>query len=229
MMEKVKGYFSDWTPFEKCWQIFVIAVTVVTWYLNHDNLYMLIMSLVGCCGVIIGAKGKVEVLWLGTITSLMYAWLCFGLKLYGEVMYNILYSIPMNMLCIYNWKKNMQNGKVQFRTMSPRLIGLSVGATAIGVAGYMQFLKYIGGNWAFMDSLTTVVSVIGSLLYLMRYAEQWLMWVFINILQVIMWIVVVASGEQGSLLVILMKSISVINSTYAYFCWRKMAKESGGR
>lgn len=44
-----------------------------------------------------------------------------------------------------------------------------------------------------MDSLTTVVSVIASMLYLLRYSEQWLMWVIVNVLSIAMWVMVLMS------------------------------------
>ncbi len=225
-MEKIKNYFSDWTPFEKFWQVFVIVAAVVAWAINRDNAYMLVMTLTATLATIPGAKGKLSAIWLMTVNALMYAYMCFGIKLYGEVMYNLLYSVPMNLLCIYTWKKNtQQDGNVKFRVMSGKLMLVSAGVTALGVLGYMQVLKFLGGNLAFMDSLTTVASVVGSLLFVLRYAEQWLLWVFINVLQVAMWVMVFASGTSSALLLIIMKSISVVNSLYAYHCWKKNAQE----
>ena len=98
--------------------------------------------------------------------------------------------------------------------------------TIAGVLGYMQILKWMGGNLPFMDSLTTVVSVVASFLYLLRFSEQWAMWAIVNALSIVMWIMVFMQGDSSALLIIIMKSINFMNSTYGFLNWRKIAKEN---
>ena len=102
----------------------------------------------------------------------------------------------------------------------------TVTITILGVFVYEQVLKVLGGNFAFMDSLTTVVSVIASMLYLLRYSEQWLMWVIVNALSIIMWIMVFMSGDPSALLIIIMKCVNLCNASYGYWNWRKIAKKN---
>ena len=98
-------------------------------------------------------------------------------------MYNILYSIPISAIAIYTWKKNMtQSGEVKFRSMTPKMMMIATAITAVGVWAYMLLLQSMGGNLPFMDSLTTVVAVVASMLYLLRFSEQWAMWAIVNIL-----------------------------------------------
>ena len=78
----------------------------------------------------------------------------------------------------------------------------------------------------FMDSLTTVVSVVASFLYLLRFSEQWAMWAIVNALSIVMWIMVFMQGDSSALLIIIMKTINFINSTYGFLNWRKIAKET---
>lgn len=142
-------------------------------------------------------------------------------------MYNILYSIPVSASAIFLWKKHTaDDGEIKFRTMSLKLGILIAAATAVSVFVYSEILKAMGGNYAFMDSLTTVVSVIASMLYLLRYSEQWLMWVIVNALSIVMWIMVFASGDQSALMVIVMKTVNLLNSLYGYINWRKIAKKT---
>ena len=147
--------------------------------------------------------------------------------LYGEVMYNLIYSIPVSAIAIFTWKKNMtKGGEVKFRTMTPKIMVTTAVVTLVGVLGYMQILKWMGGNLPFMDSLTTVVSVVASFLYLLRFSEQWAMWAIVNALSIVMWIMVFMQGDSSALLIIIMKSINFINSTYGFLNWRKIAKEN---
>ena len=190
---------------------------------------MLVLSLTGSLNLVLGAKGKVAGLYFAIINSAMYAYQCLGIPLYGEVMYNVLYSIPVSATAIYLWKKNAtSDGEVRFRTMTLKLVAGVAIATAVGVWGYSELLKYMGGSFAFMDSLTTVVSVIASMLYLLRYSEQWLMWVIVNALSIIMWIMVFVSGDTTALLIIVMKTVNLLNSLYGYMNWRENIAENSG-
>lgn len=99
-----------------------------------------------------------------------------------------------------------------------------IALTVIGTFGYAELLTWMGGNFALMDSLTTVVSVIASMLYLLRYSEQWLMWVIVNALSIAMWIMVLMSGDQSAILIIIMKCVNLCNATYGYWNWKRIAK-----
>ena len=115
---------------------------------------------------------------------------------------------------------------MKFRTMTSKFLMGTAVLTIAGVFVYAQILKLMGGGFAFMDSLTTVVSVIASMLYLLRYSEQWLMWIIVNALSIVMWIMVFVSGDHSALLVIIMKCVNLCNSSYGYWNWRKIAKKN---
>lgn len=224
-MNMLKKFFKDWSLFEKLWLLFVIAVQVVAWILNKDTIFMLILTLTGSLNLVLGAKGKVAGLYFAIINSILYAWSCMKIPLYGEVMYNVLYSIPVSATAIFMWRKNKtSDGEVKFRTMSLKLGAIIVLATIAGTFGYAEILKLMGGNFAFMDSLTTVVAVVASMLYLLRFSEQWLMWVLVNALSIIMWIMVFASGDKTVFMIIILKSINLLNSLYGYINWKRISK-----
>ncbi|MEI0592681.1 nicotinamide riboside transporter PnuC [Brachyspira pilosicoli] len=224
-MNMLKKFFKDWSLFEKLWLLFVITVQVVAWILNKDTIFMLILTLTGSLNLVLGAKGKIAGLYFAIINSVLYAWSCMKIPLYGEVMYNVLYSIPVSATVIFMWKKNKtSDGEVKFRTMSLKLGAIIVLATIAGTFGYAEILKLMGGNFAFMDSLTTVVAVVASMLYLLRFSEQWLMWVLVNALSIIMWVMVFASGDKTVFMIIILKSINLLNSLYGYINWKRISK-----
>nr|WP_288697479.1 nicotinamide riboside transporter PnuC [uncultured Dorea sp.] len=198
-MNKIKEFFTDWSWKEKAWLAFVLIVQTVAWAIQKESLFMLVMTLTSSLNLVLGAKGKVAGLYFAIINSALYAINCMGIPLYGEVMYNLIYSIPVSAIAIFTWKKNMtKGGEVKFRTMTPKIMLTTVAVTIIGVLGYMQILKWMGGNLPFMDSLTTVVSVVASFLYLLRFSEQWAMWAIVNALSIVMWIMVFMQGDSSA-------------------------------
>lgn len=221
-MNKLKNYFHDWSKYEIIWLIFLCSFMTFTWYVNGDTPFMLILTLTGSLNLVFGAKGKIAGLYFAIINSALYSIQCLGIPLYGEVMYNILFSIPVSLSAIYLWNKHKSNdGNVKFRTMSNIQIIGTIALVIVCVFGYSKMLTSMGGSLPLMDSLTTVVSVIASLLYVARFSEQWMMWVVVNILDTIMWIQVYLSGDPTALLIIVMNIVNMINSLYGYINWRK--------
>lgn len=224
-MNKIKEFFSDWSWGEKLWLAFVLIFQTVAWALNKESVFMLIMTLTSSLNLVLAAKGKVAGLYFAIINSAMYAYSCLSIPLYGEIMYNVIYSIPVSISAIILWKKNTSSdGEVKFRTMTRKFLINTVIITLVAIFIYSEILKWMGGNFTFMDSLTTVVSVIASMLYLLRYSEQWLMWVIVNALSIVMWIMVFISGDQSAILIIIMKVVNLCNSLYGYYNWRRIAR-----
>lgn len=226
-MNKIQKFFEDWSWKEKTWLIFVLAVQTIAWIIQKESVFMLAMTLSSSLNLVLGAKGKIAGLYFAILNSLLYAIYCFSVPLYGEIMYNLIYSIPVSIIAIVTWKKNMsKGGEVKFRTMTPKQIVITAAVTVIGIFIYMKILAWMGGSLPFMDSLTTVVSVVASFLYLMRYSEQWAMWAIVNVMSVVMWIMVWAGGDSSAILTVIMKSINLCNALYGFWNWRKIARKT---
>ena len=223
-MNRIKAFFKDWSTLEKAWLAFVLVFQTVAWAIQREDLFMLVLTLSSSLNLVLGAKGKIAGLYFAILNSLLNAINCFSIPLYGEIMYNLLYSIPVSATAIILWRKNQsQTGEVKFRTMTTLFALGTIGATGMGTLAYARILAWMGGNFAWMDSLTTVVSVIASMLYLLRYSEQWLMWVIVNALSIVMWILVFLSGNTSAVLIIIMKSVNLCNAVYGYWNWKKIA------
>lgn len=224
-MGKIKSYFSDWTMFEKCWLVLTAVLIVSLSLIWGDSPIALFSSLAGVISVVLCAKGKIENYAFGLFQAITYAIICFQAHIYGEVMYNIL-MVPMIIIGIITWKKNMQddNAEVKARNLTLKgLIILIVGSVA-AIAGYSMVLNMLGGHFALVDAASTTLSIIATILMLARYSEQWLVWIFVNVLSVALWIMAFAKGDSAAITLIVMWSAYLINSTYGYINWRKMAK-----
>ena len=152
-MNKIKNFFADWSWKEKAWLAFVLIVQTVAWGIQKESAFMLIMTLTSSLNLVLGAKGKVAGLYFAIINSALYAINCMGIPLYGEVMYNLIYSIPVSAIAIFTWKKNMtKGGEVKFRTMTPKIMVTTAVVTLVGVLGYMQILKWISSIHGFSDN-----------------------------------------------------------------------------
>lgn len=223
-MSKVKKFFADWTMFEKSWLILSSVLVVVLSLMWGDSMLAIFSSLTGIISVVLCAKGKIENYFFGFLNAITYAYLCYQAHIFGETMYNIL-MIPMIIIGVVSWKKNMEadDSEVKARNLTPLGWVILVVGSIAAVAAYGFILKLIGGEFALVDATSTVFSVIATILMLARYSEQWIMWVVVNAVSVVLWAMAFASGEGSGITYLVMWIAYLFNSIYGYINWRKMA------
>lgn len=225
-MTKIKKYFSDWTPFEIILLITATITMITLSIIGKDTVTALICGICGVISVVLCAKGKLENYFFGLIQAIIYVYICYKAHIFGEVMYNVL-MVPAIIFGFFNWKKNMnsEQKEVQARNLTLRgWIILILGSVA-AIFAYSMLLKYLGGNYTLVDSITTVFSVIATILMLARYSEQWLMWLTVGTFSIVLWSMALVKGDNGAITMLVMRAAYFINAVYGYINWRKMAKK----
>ncbi|TCS94871.1 nicotinamide riboside transporter PnuC [Hazenella coriacea] len=219
---------KEWSLFEISWLLTFTIVNIYLFFAFDDTLIGLVASLTGMLCVVLVAKGKISNYFFGAINTALYAYLSYKQQLFGEVMLNGLFYFPIQFIGFYLWskKKTKTNGAITIEvkrlTKNGWLITISIAVTAI--ISYALLLKYLGGKQVWLDSSTNVLSIIAQILMLKRFAEQWVIWIVINMLSITMWsIAFMTSGE--SITVLVMWSAYLVNSIYGYINWSKLAKE----
>ena len=68
-------------------------------------------------------------------------------------------------------------------------------------------------------AMENIVAVVAIYIAIKRYAEQWILWIIVNIVTVIMWAYAFLNGT-GHIAILIMSIIYLINSTIMYFKWK---------
>lgn len=228
---KAFGKLSEWTLFERIWLLTFTVINISLFFVWQDTILGLISSLSGMLCVVLVAKGKISNYAFGVIQTTTYGYIAYTYGLYGESMLNLLFYFPVQFVGIYMWRKNKVNKEnsvqgedvaVQFLTKKTALIVSIV--CVLSIILYALFLKFIGGTSVGLDSATNVLSIAAQLLMLKRYAEQWIMWIVINLLSIIMWAVTLIAQGGNDWSMVVMWTAFLFNSIYGYINWKKMGK-----
>lgn len=228
-MGKVKNFLKNemkgWKEFDVFWLFTATAVILGLSIYWKDNIVGIISALTGVWCVIFTGKGKRSSFIFGTINVLFYAYVSLQAKYYGEVMLNILYYLPMNFVGWYMWSKHMndENGEVKKARLSPKKGMFIYSLTAIAIVIYGFVLKLLGGNLPFIDSMSTVVSVTAQILSVRRLTEQWVLWIIVNVVSVVMWGVNFAQGGEN-IATLAMWSIYLFNAILMFIRWNREAR-----
>ena len=225
-MERIKEMFNDWSLYEKVWLILFTIITLGLSLYWKDSAIGLVASLTGIWCVLLVAKGKISNYYFGIINAIAYGYVAYGQNYFGEVMLNIGYFLPMQFLGIYLWNKHKDSkDEVVVKSMSNRDRAIWLATSFISIIVYGFVLKGLGGNLPFIDSISTVLSVIAMILMAKRYLEQWALWIIIDIASIVLWFT--ALGNDGDISVLIMWISFLINAVYGMFNWIKLSKQQG--
>lgn len=229
----MKKFFADWTKFEKGLLIVATALMIVLSFIWKDTPIGTLSAVTGVISVVLCAKGRVSNYVFGMVYVTAYAYVAFQNKLYGEVMMNLLYYVPMNVIGFITWTKlakkkaeSAQTGDVskdvETRHMSSKQRWMTFVIAVVVILAYWQLLKFMGGNLALIDSCSTIVSIIAMYLQVMRYTESWIMWIFTNLISIVLWLTTMLTQDSNNITMLLMWSAYLVNSTYGYINWKKL-------
>lgn len=205
-------------------QVVVLAGQFVAAPQSLGDGWVWLSSLGGVCGVICAvevAKGKLSSYFWGTIQVLSYLALSVHHVLYGEVLLNLFFLTTQG-IGFWTWQRHMQADAAAPVVFARRLklwqwglapVGVGVIWLALGAA-----LQLVGSHQPFMDSLTTTFSLSANVLFVCRMSEQWVFWIIVDVLEVILW---VRAGDPGQ---IALWSCRLLNAVYGYANWRRLAK-----
>ncbi len=223
---QVNKSWGGWNLFELSWLVLFTAIAVGFTVISKDSVFGFTVFVTGVLCVVLAAKGNLMNYVFGMYNTVGYAYLAYVNGLFGEVMLNLLFFVPMNVVGFYMWKNNSNHGKLSMRQLELKGL-LLVGAVCIAGCLLLGFgLSFIPGqNSPYIDAITTVLSVAATLLMVRRFKEQWLVYIVLNMFTVLLWVIRMLEGSGEGLLMIVMWSAYLVNAVYGYYNWNKGARE----
>ena len=230
-MDTIKKYIKSeligWKVFDIIWLFVATSVILGLSIYWKDTWMSLLAAITGVWCVILTGKGKRSSFIFGFVNVIFYAIVAFQAKYYGEVMLNVIYYFPMNFVGWFAWKKHMNDatGEVVKERLTAEKSVIVYSLTAAAIFGYGLILKALGGNLPYIDSMSTVISVVAQILSIKRLMEQWVLWIVVDIVTVIMWAVHFAQGGE-SIATLAMWSVYLVNAFIMFIRWYKEAKKN---
>ena len=225
--EMIRNELKGWKVWEISWLL--IACTIITGLSIYwgDTLMGIISSTTGVACVICTGKGKLSAYIFGLINCVLYAIISYQAKLYGETMLNAIYYVPMQFYGFYIWNKNMntETNEVKKIHMSNKGRIIALLSIVLGTIIYGFVLKALGDAMPFVDAFTTVSSVIAMIVSIKMFAEQWWIWIAVDVFSVYMWAITFLNGND-SFATLLMWIVYLGNAVVMCVKWEKEARKN---
>ena len=219
--------FKEWTWFERIW-LLLFSIVNVFLYLKWDSgLIGLISAMSGMLCVVLVAKGKISNFVFGIVNTATYAYISYGYGLYGESMLNALFYLPTQFIGLWMWQRHRSVNKVrdediEIKRLSVKGWAVVIASVVVGAYAYMHVLMALDAQQVRIDSVAVVMSVVAQILLTLRYAEQWVLWILVNLLSIVLWVVTLSQSGGSDYTMPVMWTAFLINSIYGWINWLKL-------
>ena len=219
--------FYGWSKLEYLW-LFVCSVTIAaTSVIMGATLVEFVSSVTGIIGAILVAKGKLSSYYWGFVATALYAYISFTYKMYGEtIMYTVLFT-PLQLIGGILWSQKLklsedgQKADVVKKWLTPQQRLIVTVGTLIVIAAYAYGVSLLKGYSPGLDSATAILSVLATVLMVLRYSEQWLVWILVNTVAIIMWVQATIHHQGAGAAILAMWVTFWLNSLYGWYKWKK--------
>lgn len=218
---------NTWKKSEKFILFLILNVIVVHAVVRQDSIVALVSALCGITYTFLAGKGLPICYLFGVTGSGFYSYLAFQNTLWANLFLYACYYIPMQIIGYYRWNKNLQNNKKEIVKIVLPKKEMFYLVTILSLLSFVVYycLIYLKDANPILDSITAVFSIGGMYLTVRRAIEQWIFWMVVNTLSLIMWITVAISGARVYS-TIAMWTIYLFLAVYFYIVWKKEIKNN---
>lgn len=223
--------FTNWKQFEVKYVSLLILLQVVVYAISPDSPIGMISGIGGVLCLVYGMKGRKISFVFGFIQCVSMTYIAWISHAYGSFAMDIVYVISQP-IGWYLWGQQEATRSFKKGTRKKVFTGAIV-AWLIGWA----ILAYVGGQLPYFDSINFVVSFIAQILYILKYNENWSLWIFVNIANFLYWSILSVQMVMGdntvgtlgaNLSQVALQAALLFNAVYAQKVWASGGADNEG-
>jgi nicotinamide mononucleotide transporter len=196
------------------WQSMAITEILQQWW--HQQTWLEIIGVItGLACVLLAAMNNIWNWPLAIISVSIYVIIFFEARLFADMGLQF-YFLAMNIYGWYYWSHKPANeAKTPVTRISRQEVLLAIAGVAIFTVVLGSGLKYTSASYPYLDSFCTACSLIAQVLLARKVLENWLIWIFVDVIYVGVYIF------KGLHLTALMYAIYVGIALLGYIDWKK--------
>lgn len=182
-------------------------------------------SLVGVTALIFIAKGRIPGQILTILFALLYAWISFDFRYYGEMITYLGMSAPIAAWTVIVWLRHpcRETASVAVARLSRRKLVLLLLATAAVTAGFGWLLAVLGTACLPVSIFSVTTSFLAAGLLLLRSPAYALAYAANDLVLIALWALALRT-DRSALPMVVCFCMFLGNDLYGFFNWRRMRK-----
>ena len=158
------------------------------------------------------------------MSALLMIYINLTVKNFGIMLVSV-YNLVMQFVGFRVWSKNMDASTHEVKKIhmkkGQRWLYVGILAVATVVLGFI--MRQVNEAHPFIDAFITSAQVLAMILMVRMYAEQWWLWIVINIASIYLFL----SSREVTLALALMYIVYLVNSVIMCVRWEKEASANG--
>lgn len=210
--------------------IVIIVSAIISIIIGIISKYAIIGSLILFTSIMnsyLASIGKKESYITGLISSILTSYVSLKNNLYGLFFFYLVIFAPMQVYGYINWKNNEDDSKnVKIRAFTIKNSLIIIFACIIGsfLLGYLLTL-IPNQKLAFLDASSNIINLCAVILMILRFNESWWIWLFNNIIDLIIWSVTFKNNGMAAFSMFTSSLIYLIINVYGIIKWNKKLKD----
>ncbi len=230
---KKKNPFASLTLFEKIlWSSSVVLIALSFILCGDPDYWVLSASLIGATALIFLARGHVFGQVLSVIFSLLYGYISFRFRYYGEMITYLGMTGPIAVASTISWLKNPYKGKnseeltysqVKVSRLTAKTLAILCVLTAAVTAAFYFILKALDTPNLFFSTVSIATSFFASSLTFLRSPYYAFAYAWNDVVLIVLW-VLAAMSDPSSVPMVMCFVVFLVNDSYGFISWRRMMK-----
>ena len=183
-----------------------------------DNWIEIFGAIAGIAYIYLSIKENILLWPVGLVTTIVYIYVFFVSKFYADMSLQVYYVF----ISIYGWyfwlkgKKDDKNDSLQISKLTKKLTFILLVITFVLFVVISQILvNFTDSPVPYWDAFTTAASIVATWMLAKKYLEQWLVWVVVDIVSLILYF------WKGLYPTVVLFGVYTIMAVVGYYQWRK--------
>ena len=208
-----------------------LILTILTEINAGSAIFNFSISLAGFLYLVCASRCSFWIFVFGLYQPLAYGFVCLNNGLYGEMLVNFAYFAPIQLLGIFLWLNNYKRRSsilcenLYVRRLSRKSYYILIPLVLVTfVLIYFVLTKLNGQRLPILDAFISTMSLLGTGLLTLRYVENWIAYLVVNISSLALWIVLAIEGSGDAPYFLILNIAYVIYSLIGLTKWGKAVK-----
>lgn len=221
-MKKLRNYCKSWNKFEISLIILAILLILGIGVILNCEMLSIVVAFLGIFSALNQTKKMVFGQVTGVILAILYSYMSYMNRYYGEVIVYMLVILPLYIVGIYTWSKNKDSKTEEVKQSEIYLkewLVLLIINIILFIALY-KMLKYFNTNQLIISTISMNLNLCATYLLVRRSKYCFIFYLINAFILLTLWGIPVINGNIKVLPMIFDALLLIINNIYGMIKWK---------
>lgn len=235
------GFLKDLEWYEWVIVSMMVVAQLCVSIFDETNVWIAIfnfsITLSGFLYLVCASRCSFWIFIFGFYQPIAYGFICLNAQVYGEMIINLAYFAPMQIVGLALWLKNLKQAKnthpdsasetVEVKMLKPKSYIWLVPTVLISFfLMWLVLSQFNGQQLPLLDALVSVGYLLGTLLLTLRYIENWYVYLVVNLLSCALWIILAIQGNGDAFYIFILDVAYLLYTIIGLAKWKKFYKNN---